>query len=60
MLDALQKISLPFHYLQIDSWWYYKGIGGGVSEWIARPNIFPDDLSALDRKQKNIPIVAHN
>jgi hypothetical protein len=60
MLDALHKISLPFHYLQIDSWWYYKGIGGGVSNWTARPDVFPDGLVALDRKLENIPIVAHN
>jgi hypothetical protein len=60
MLDVLQKIPLPFHYLQIDSWWYYKGIGGGVSEWVSRPDIFPDGLPALDRKLKNISIVAHN
>jgi hypothetical protein len=60
MLDSINKISLPFHYLQIDSWWYYKGIGGGVSEWVARPDIFPDGLPSLDRKLENIPIVAHN
>ena len=60
MLDSIQKIQLPFHYLQIDSWWYYKGIGGGVSEWVARPDVFPDGLPALDRKLQNLPIVAHN
>lgn len=60
MLDALHQISLPFHYLQIDSWWYYKGIGDGVTEWVARPDIFPDGLPAFSRKVNNIPIVAHN
>jgi hypothetical protein len=60
MLDSIRKIPLPFHYLQIDSWWYYKGIGEGVTQWTARPDVFPDDLPALDRKLENIPIVAHN
>jgi len=60
MLDSIQKIKLPFRYLQIDSWWYYKGIGDGVTEWVARPDIFPDGLPALDRKLENLPIVAHN
>ena len=60
MLDAFRQISLPFQYLQIDSWWYYKGIGDGVSEWVARPDIFPNGLPALDRKLGNISIVAHN
>ncbi len=60
VLDIIHKIPLPFHFLQIDSWWYYKGIGNGVSEWVARPDIFPDGLPALDHKLGNIPIVAHN
>jgi hypothetical protein len=60
MLDSIQKISLPFHYLQIDSWWYYKGIGGGVTQWTSMPDVFPDGLPALDRKLESIPIVAHN
>jgi hypothetical protein len=60
ILDAIHKIPLPFHYLQIDEWWYYTGIGGGVFEWTARSDIFPDGLLALDLKLENIPIVAHN
>jgi hypothetical protein len=60
MIDALQNIPLRFHYLQIDSWWYYKGIGDGVFEWVSRPDIFPDGLSALHNKLKNISMVAHN
>jgi hypothetical protein len=60
MLDVLHNVPLPIHYLQIDSWWYFKGIRDGVSEWVARPDIFPDGLPALDRKLENIPIIAHN
>jgi hypothetical protein len=60
MLDVRRNISLPFHYIEIDSWWYHKGIGDGVSEWVARQDIFPDGLPAFYRKLENTPIVAHN
>ena len=60
MLDSIHNISLPFKYLQIDSWWYYKGIGDGVTNWNARPDIFPGGLPALIRELGNIPVVAHN
>ena len=60
MLDSIRKINLPFRYLQIDSWWYYKGIGDGVTQWTARPDVFPDGLPALVRKLEHIPVVAHN
>jgi hypothetical protein len=60
MIDSIHKIALPFHYLQLDSWWYYKGIGEGVSQWTARPDIFPDGLISLHRRIENLPIVAHN
>ncbi|CAF3961313.1 unnamed protein product [Rotaria sordida] len=60
IISISQKISLPFRYIQIDSWWYYKGIGGGVSEWSSRPDIFPDGLPAVHRQMKYIPLAAHN
>ncbi|CAF3624881.1 unnamed protein product [Rotaria sp. Silwood1] len=60
MISISQKISLPFHYIQIDSWWYYKGIGNDVSEWSSRPDIFPDGLPAVHRRMKYIPLAAHN
>ena len=60
MLDSIRNISLPFRYLQIDSWWYYKGIGDGVKQWTAMPEVFPDGLPALVRQLENIPVVAHN
>ncbi|CAF1382632.1 unnamed protein product, partial [Adineta ricciae] len=44
MVDIRQRLALPIHYLQLDSWWYFKGAGDGVSKWIARPDIFPDGL----------------
>ncbi len=60
MFDVFQNISAPLRYLQIDSWWYYKGIGDGVSNWTASPDIFPNGLPAFHRKLEKIPIVAHN
>jgi hypothetical protein len=35
-------------------------MGDGVSEWVARPDIFPNGLPAFHRKTENIPLVAHN
>ncbi|CAF2075690.1 unnamed protein product [Rotaria magnacalcarata] len=60
LIDIYHKISLPFHYIQLDSWWYYKGIRDGVSEWIARPDIFPDGLQQVHRRLGNISLAAHN
>jgi hypothetical protein len=44
-----ENLSIPIHYIQLDSWWYYKGLADGVSEWTARPEIFPDGLNGLNR-----------
>jgi hypothetical protein len=60
MIDVSQQIKLPFHYIELDSWWYYKGLGGGVSEWRALPDVFPDGLQVLHRRLNNIPLAAHN
>ena len=32
---------IPYKYVLLDSWWYYKGKDGGVKEWLGRPDIFP-------------------
>lgn len=60
LVATLEKISLPFNYLQIDSWWYHKSIGDGVSEWSAHPDIFPDGLPEVHRRTKYLPMAAHN
>ncbi|CAF1333687.1 unnamed protein product [Rotaria magnacalcarata] len=49
---------LTINYL--DSWWYYKGLGYGVKQWIARPDIFPSELEGLNEELNNFPLVAHN
>lgn len=60
MINVAHQIPLPFHYIQLDSWWYYKGINDGVSQWTARPDVFPDGLVSLHRRLENIPLAAHN
>jgi hypothetical protein len=60
LVDIRHKIGLPIHYIQLDSWWYYRGIGGGVSNWTARSDIFPDGLPIVYRRLENLPFVVHN
>lgn len=60
IINIRNQVALPFHYMQLDSWWYYKGMDDGVSEWVARPDIFPDGLEAVHRRLGNIPLAAHN
>ena len=45
--DAQQ---IPYSYVLLDSWWYYKGKGGGIATWDARPDVFPDGLAGLYQK----------
>lgn len=56
--DADQQ-AIPFRYLQIDSWWYYKGVANGVKNWTAMPSIFPNGIDVV-AKQTGWPILAHN
>ena len=44
---------------QLDSFWYFKGKGGGVTNWSATPAAFPKGLPAL-RKGTGWKFVAHN
>ncbi|CAF3069093.1 unnamed protein product [Rotaria sp. Silwood2] len=60
IINIKENLSIPIHYIQLDSWWYYKGLGDGVKQWIARPNIFPDGLKGLNDKLKNFPLSLHN
>jgi hypothetical protein len=60
LVNIHHQIPLPFHYIQLDSWWYYKGIADGVSQWTARPDVFPDGLEVVHRRLENIPLAAHN
>lgn len=50
---------IPYRYVLLDSWWYYKGVGDGVKEWIAMDSIFPDGLDYV-RNATGWPIQGHN
>ena len=60
MIDAAQSLKFPNHFVQMDSWWYVKGMKGGVSSWTALPDVFPDGLVELNRRLNNVPMAAHN
>lgn len=45
-----EKLSLPYKYALLDSWWYGEGKGGGVKNWTAQPKIFPDGMSYVHTK----------
>ena len=50
---------IPFRYVQLDSWWYFKGKGGGVKNWTAMPDIFPNGIASMVEKT-GWPVVGHN
>ena len=60
IIKIKENITLPIHYIQLDSWWYYRGLGDGVKQWIARTDIFPDGLSGLSKQINHLPLAAHN
>ena len=57
--EDADKNMIPYRYVQLDSWWYYKGEGGGVKNWTARPDIFPNGIESMVAKT-GWPVVAHN
>lgn len=56
---AADQQGIPYRYLQIDSWWYYKGLANGVKNWTAMPSIFPNGIDSVVQKT-GWPVVAHN
>jgi hypothetical protein len=63
ILDAViadaDRANIPFRYLQIDSWWYFKGPDEGVKNWTAMPSVFPNGIEAVVKKT-GLPMEAHN
>lgn len=57
--EYADETGIPYRYLQLDSWWYYKGVHDGVKNWTAMPSVFPHGLAYIAEKW-NTPIVAHN
>ncbi|XP_046558830.1 uncharacterized protein LOC124267885, partial [Haliotis rubra] len=56
--DARNR-SIPYRYVELDTWWFTKGQGGGVKEWTAPADIFPNGIEYVHRSL-NVPIVAKN
>ena len=52
-------MNLPYRYALMDSWWYFKGPHGGVANWTARPDIFPNGFEYVF-EQTEWWIQAHN
>lgn len=53
------RVGIPYSYVLLDSWWYYKGQNGGVSNWTAMPSVFPGGIESL-YKQTGWYVQAHN
>lgn len=53
------KVGIPYRYVLLDSWWYFKGTNSGVSRWDAMPSIFPHGLEYL-YNATNWPQQLHN
>ena len=58
MADARAR-DIPYQYVQLDSWWYTQGKGGGVVSWTAKPDVFPHGLAWL-HEQLGVPFFMHN
>lgn len=52
-------LNIPYRYMQIDSWWYFKGADNGVKNWTSRTDVFPNGLQDFYNRV-GLPIVAHN
>jgi hypothetical protein len=65
----LRRMKIPLGYVQLDSWFYPKGhegkwksadpLGGGTYRYEASRELFPDGLSAFQRRL-DLPLIAHN
>ncbi|XP_018013866.1 uncharacterized protein LOC108670887, partial [Hyalella azteca] len=58
LYDYATAREIPIRYLQLDSWWYFKGLGDGVKNWTARGDVFPNGIESLF--STGWPILAHN
>ena len=57
--DSAADVGIPFRYILLDSWWYYKGVGGGVKNWTATPDTFPHGIANFTQYTQ-WPVVGHN
>ena len=50
---------IPYRAVLLDSWWYFQGPFEGVTEWVAKPGVFP---SGMDNMVNTLEwsVTAHN
>jgi autotransporter-associated beta strand protein len=67
--DDFATNGFPLAYLQLDSWWYPKGVAntwqgdpnnnrGGVNQYVAESTLFPNGLAAF-QQQLGLPLLTH-
>src|SRR6185312_13633679 len=67
--DDFASHGFPLGYLQLDSWWYPKGVAntwqgdannnrGGVNQYVTESTLFPNGLTAF-QQQLGLPLVTH-
>ncbi|MEQ9504031.1 MAG: hypothetical protein RIT81_44660 [Deltaproteobacteria bacterium] len=63
--EEADRIGVPYGYLQLDSWWYFKAPGsglnpwGGVTSWTPQPEMFPSGLESFQQRL-GLPLILHN
>lgn len=66
MLSAVYEesveLAIPYKFVLLDSWWYFKGTGGGVKNWTAMPSVFEGGQDGVKKLvvQTGWKITAHN
>ncbi|EDQ85462.1 uncharacterized protein MONBRDRAFT_34228 [Monosiga brevicollis MX1] len=61
--ESANKQAIPYKWILLDSWWYYKGPHDGVLNWTAMPSIFPPGgVEGLQEFNKitQWPVIGHN
>jgi autotransporter-associated beta strand protein len=67
--DDFATNGFPLAYLQLDSWWYPKGVAntwqgdpnnnrGGVNQYVAESTLFPNGLAAF-QQELGLPLLTH-
>ncbi|HWD91443.1 MAG TPA: autotransporter-associated beta strand repeat-containing protein [Verrucomicrobiae bacterium] len=67
--DYFATNGFPLGYLQLDSWWYPKGVAntwqgdadnnrGGLNQFVAESTLFPNGLTAF-QQQLGLPLITH-
>lgn len=57
-----EESDIPYKFILLDSWWYFKGERDGVLNWTAMPNIFPGGNKGMQNLtlSTNWHTIAHN